>query len=83
MASSDILGFMHSPNPFSSASVAEASFSTESVCAEQFPLAPTLVQQEKVEKFCHPSNPDIKFSHGTTTLGFIFNGGVLIAVDSR
>jgi len=35
------------------------------------------------EKYCHPSNPDIKFAHGTTTLAFIFNGGVLIAVDSR
>eukprot|EP01125_Pyxidicula_operculata_P009711 TRINITY_DN3187_c0_g1_i1.p1 TRINITY_DN3187_c0_g1~~TRINITY_DN3187_c0_g1_i1.p1 ORF type:complete len:271 (+),score=65.56 TRINITY_DN3187_c0_g1_i1:72-884(+) len=26
---------------------------------------------------------DIKFRHGTTTLGFIFQGGVIIAVDSR
>lgn len=33
--------------------------------------------------FQHPSNPAIKFNHGTTTLGFIFNEGVLIAVDSR
>ena len=23
------------------------------------------------------------FAHGTTTLGFIFQGGVLLAVDSR
>jgi len=28
-------------------------------------------------------NPNIKFSHGTTTLGFKFRDGVLIAVDSR
>eukprot|EP00475_Leptophrys_vorax_P010101 TRINITY_DN1677_c0_g1_i3.p1 TRINITY_DN1677_c0_g1~~TRINITY_DN1677_c0_g1_i3.p1 ORF type:complete len:140 (+),score=38.95 TRINITY_DN1677_c0_g1_i3:97-516(+) len=28
-------------------------------------------------------NPDIKYSHGTTTLGFVFKEGVLIAVDSR
>jgi len=25
----------------------------------------------------------MKFNHGTTTLGFKFNGGVIIAVDSR
>jgi len=49
-----------------------------------FPLT-TSVQQRTLtdEKFCHPGNPDIKFLHGTTTLGFIFNGGVLLAVDSR
>ena len=28
-------------------------------------------------------NPKIKFSHGTTTLGFVFKEGVLLAVDSR
>jgi len=30
-----------------------------------------------------PDNADIKFSHGTTTLGFVFDEGVLLAVDSR
>jgi len=40
-------------------------------------------QDMLAEKFCHPGNPEIKFYHGTTTMGFIFNGGVLIAVDSR
>jgi 20S proteasome alpha/beta subunit len=29
------------------------------------------------------SEPNIKFLHGTTTLGFVFQGGVIIAVDSR
>lgn len=28
-------------------------------------------------------NPAIKFNHGTTTLGFVFQHGVIIAVDSR
>jgi len=28
-------------------------------------------------------NPEIKFKHGTTTLAFIFQGGVIVAVDSR
>jgi 20S proteasome subunit beta 5 len=37
----------------------------------------------KLEKFASPLNPAIKFNHGTTTLGFLFKGGVLIAVDSR
>jgi len=31
----------------------------------------------------HPMNKNIKHAHGTTTMGFVFNGGVLIAVDSR
>jgi 20S proteasome alpha/beta subunit len=35
------------------------------------------------ENFSPPGNADIKFAHGTTTLAFIFQGGVLIAVDSR
>lgn len=35
------------------------------------------------DRFCHPLNKDIKYYHGTTTLAFIFNGGILMAVDSR
>merc|ERR1712010_376056 len=27
--------------------------------------------------------PKLEFKHGTTTLGFVFDGGVIIAVDSR
>lgn len=48
-----------------------------------FQVAPTAEHQATAEKYCHPGNPDIKFLHGTTTLGFEFDGGVLIAVDSR
>jgi len=50
-----------------------------------FSLAPTLSQRQMIEgeQFCHPGNPDIKFHHGTTTLGFVFNSGILLAVDSR
>jgi len=29
------------------------------------------------------NDPALKFLHGTTTLGFIFNGGIVLAVDSR
>jgi 20S proteasome subunit beta 5 len=31
----------------------------------------------------HPTESGIKYNHGTTTLAFLFNGGVLVAVDSR
>jgi len=31
----------------------------------------------------HPTEPGLKYAHGTTTLAFVFNSGVLVAVDSR
>lgn len=31
----------------------------------------------------HSKDVKIEFDHGTTTLGFIYNGGVILAVDSR
>jgi len=34
-------------------------------------------------KFQDAKNKNIKFAHGTTTLGFVFDGGIIIAVDSR
>eukprot|EP00485_Elphidium_margaritaceum_P014429 CAMPEP_0202727960 /NCGR_PEP_ID=MMETSP1385-20130828/185382_1 /ASSEMBLY_ACC=CAM_ASM_000861 /TAXON_ID=933848 /ORGANISM="Elphidium margaritaceum" /LENGTH=341 /DNA_ID=CAMNT_0049394203 /DNA_START=1870 /DNA_END=2895 /DNA_ORIENTATION=+ len=34
-------------------------------------------------KFVDKNNPAIKYNHGTTTLGFKFKGGVVVAVDSR
>ena len=40
-------------------------------------------QTDMFTKFCHPGNPNIKYFHGTTTLGFIFNEGIIMAVDSR
>lgn len=35
------------------------------------------------ERYQNALESGIKYAHGTTTLGFVFNGGVLIAVDSR
>ncbi len=35
------------------------------------------------EQYTSAVNPNIKFAHGTTTLGFVFRDGVLLAVDSR
>ncbi len=34
-------------------------------------------------KYVDKNNPAIKYSHGTTTLAFKFQGGVIVAVDSR
>jgi len=49
------------------------------------PSAPPQTQTDGgyAEKFQSRVNPNIKFNHGTTTLGFIFKEGVLLAVDSR
>jgi len=37
----------------------------------------------KKENYEHPLNSNIKMNHGTTTMGFVFEHGVLLAVDSR
>jgi 20S proteasome subunit beta 5 len=37
----------------------------------------------KSETYEHPLNHNLKMNHGTTTLGFVFDHGVLLAVDSR
>jgi len=33
--------------------------------------------------YTHRANSDIKMAHGTTTMAFLFDAGVLVAVDSR
>jgi len=49
-----------------------------------FPLAPSLpLREQAYDDFSSQANSEIKFLHGTTTLAFIFDGGVLVAVDSR
>jgi hypothetical protein len=35
------------------------------------------------EYFDPPLTPPIEFAHGTTTISFVFNGGIVAAVDSR
>lgn len=83
--------FMRS-DPFSGASrQAGAIFSgteeegVEAILNENnFPLCPSVQQQTYMdEQFCSAMNPNIKFAHGTTTLAFTFDAGVLVAVDSR
>jgi len=57
----------------------------------QLGLYPRLNSQRKTgvdfwsdsKQYESPINPEIKFKHGTTTLAFIFQGGVIVAVDSR
>jgi len=70
-------------NPFKDSDDPEKSLE-ERVDSVSFPLQPELKDREVMKsQFAHPGNPSIKFNHGTTTLGFIFANGVLIAVDSR
>ncbi len=38
---------------------------------------------EHEEYFDPPRTPPIEFAHGTTTISFVFNGGIVAAVDSR
>jgi hypothetical protein len=37
----------------------------------------------KVDDGAHSSPPALEFAHGTTTLSFVFQGGAIVAVDSR
>eukprot|EP00403_Amphidinium_massartii_P019322 CAMPEP_0178414536 /NCGR_PEP_ID=MMETSP0689_2-20121128/23085_1 /TAXON_ID=160604 /ORGANISM="Amphidinium massartii, Strain CS-259" /LENGTH=291 /DNA_ID=CAMNT_0020035825 /DNA_START=72 /DNA_END=947 /DNA_ORIENTATION=+ len=82
------LNFLENPaqfnrGPFTDADLDEDELNDREI--ESFPLAPV----ERPDRFCM----DIKasgaapglmdFKHGTTTLGFVFEHGVLIAVDSR
>lgn len=53
---------------------------------EGFVLPPNFAKDLKSttgHKYESDLNPDIKFKHGTTTLAFLFQGGVIVAVDSR
>jgi len=48
-----------------------------------FPI-PAAVKDVAVASAHHSAlDPSIQFNHGTTTLGFVFQGGVILAVDSR
>mmetsp|Transcript_28628 Transcript_28628/g.42504 ORF Transcript_28628/g.42504 Transcript_28628/m.42504 type:complete len:1156 (-) Transcript_28628:42-3509(-) len=38
---------------------------------------------EEGNSFSPPSPPPLEFAHGTTTLSFTFQGGIIVAVDSR
>jgi len=42
-----------------------------------------LVARQGHNKYESDMAPEIKFKHGTTTLAFLFNHGVIVAVDSR
>jgi len=79
--------FLRFPDKFSSLVTQEdvhVDLSELSEKPQSFQLPNELMQRQLTEeKFCHSANPNIKFFHGTTTLGFVYNGGVLLAVDSR
>lgn len=80
------LEFLRDPNPFGTKAHEEHNMAldTSELLRPTSFILPSADQLEKTkEAFCHPGNPEIKFNHGTTTLAFVFNGGVLVAVDSR
>ena len=55
-------------------------------CQDDFLMPPTATPDTFLrDTFSREDAPEqkIEFAHGTTTLGFVFKGGVVIAVDSR
>jgi 20S proteasome subunit beta 5 len=56
---------------------------------DAFVLPPPEMLHQPVDDFEAPNaaqrtqDAELKFAHGTTTLAFVFNGGVIVAVDSR
>jgi len=81
------LDFMNTIDKYSLKTTAEDANLDEDNVSEypvSFPLAPSLSLRDKtVEEFSSQLNSDIQFYHGTTTLSFVFDHGVLVAVDSR
>lgn len=70
------LDFLDLPSPFAQ---------QEKLFEDSFSLAPTQSPGTFIrDAFEHPDAPAaIQMAHGTTTLGFVFREGVVIAVDSR
>jgi len=50
---------------------------------EKGQINPTQTFNNYNKKYESDMCPDIKFAKGTTTLAFVFKGGVVVAVDSR
>ncbi len=82
MASLD-LDFFTSRSPFSSASPVDAS-PLPAALPDSFEI-PTSDATRALPSgnHQHPTEPGLQYLHGTTTLAFVFNSGVLVAVDSR
>jgi len=89
------LSFMQSTaNPFATRADAEHATNDGSETGLESAIQTSLFPQgfqipKQMQSVALPSahhsamNPSIRFNHGTTTLGFVFRHGVLIAVDSR
>jgi len=81
------LDFVNTVDKYSLKSMGEDASCEEDQLSDapiSFPLAPSLPLRDlAMEEFCSQANSEIKFLHGTTTLAFVFNEGVLVAVDSR
>jgi len=81
------LDFLNTVDKYSLKSMGEDGSCEEDQLSEapmSFALAPSLPLRDlAAEEFSSQANSEIKFLHGTTTLAFVFNEGVLVAVDSR
>lgn len=81
------LDFMNTFDKYSLKLTAEDSTVDQDQVSEtplNFPLAPSLPLRELAhQEFSSQVNSDIQFYHGTTTLAFVTDLGVLVAVDSR
>jgi 20S proteasome subunit beta 5 len=87
MSAAVSLAFMDTPEKYTNSAAKQAAVSNDMAellneKVDSFAM-PASLAQSVTENFTHPANPDIKMSHGTTTLAFIFQHGVLVAVDSR
>eukprot|EP00823_Brevimastigomonas_motovehiculus_P004138 TRINITY_DN264_c0_g1_i1.p1 TRINITY_DN264_c0_g1~~TRINITY_DN264_c0_g1_i1.p1 ORF type:complete len:341 (+),score=105.60 TRINITY_DN264_c0_g1_i1:91-1023(+) len=88
MTSSINLDFLEKPDQFfkqsSSSQIDIEHYVTTKDLDTQFMLPASLPTREALaNKYTSPMNENIKFAHGTTTMAFVFNKGVLVAVDSR
>jgi len=63
----------------------QADVPTELYKDESFALPPVSDPRQFLNTVFEGENaaPKLEFAHGTTTLGFVYKGGVIIAVDSR
>jgi len=92
MAAAIKLDFLDTPDKYSGATAKHAASAAgadavvdlkETAVSFPIPSALSLPNLSTDSKYTHPANADIKMSHGTTTLAFVFKHGVLVAVDSR
>jgi len=81
-------GEWRAPTDFTNLNLHEARFPNQKLHLEPYERLFKKSKPQKMEdfdatKFHDKGNPSIKFNHGTTTLAFKYQGGVIVCVDSR